>query len=133
MTDLEVVDTEQQTDGLGRELDSRRRDEERLEDVFFQDVRDRSLQYVNKNHCVSIRAHQHTFQDPHPATKGEEEERKKERRKGGRTLRTLIPAVISPLACLFLSSVTIAMGFSPAFSARVVGMTSSASAKAWKQ
>ena len=49
------------------------------------------------------------------------------------TVRTLIPAFLSPSACRFRSSVTIAIGFSPAFSASVVGMTSSASAYAWKQ
>lgn len=46
---------------------------------------------------------------------------------------TLIPAVFSPRACLFRSSVTMDMGFKPAFSARVVGITSKASANAWKQ
>ena len=32
---------------------------------------------------------------------------------------TLIPAVFSPWACLFLSSVTVPIGLRPAFSARV--------------
>lgn len=49
------------------------------------------------------------------------------------TFLTLIPAFLSPIACLFLSSVTMEIGFRPAFSASVVGMISSASAKAWKQ
>lgn len=49
------------------------------------------------------------------------------------TFLTLIPAFFSPRACLFRNSVTIAIGFKPAFSASVVGMTSSASANAWKQ
>lgn len=49
------------------------------------------------------------------------------------TFLTLIPAFFSPRACLFRNSVTMAIGFNPAFSASVVGMTSSASAKAWKQ
>ncbi|KAJ0856533.1 hypothetical protein HanRHA438_Chr13g0579511 [Helianthus annuus] len=42
---------------------------------------------------------------------------------------TLIPALISPCACLLRSSVTITIGFKPAFSANVYGTTSSASAK----
>lgn len=46
------------------------------------------------------------------------------------TLRTLMPVVISPRECLFLSSVTVAIGFSPAFSARVIGITSNAEANA---
>lgn len=37
--------------------------------------------------------------------------------------RTLIPAVISPLACRLRSSVTVAIGFKPAFSANVDGIT----------
>ena len=41
-----------------------------------------------------------------------------------------MPAVLNPLACLFLNSVTVAMGLSPAFSANVDGMTSKESAKA---
>ena len=49
------------------------------------------------------------------------------------TLRMLMPAFFSPSACRLRSSVTMAIGLSPAFSARVVGMTSSASAYAWKQ
>ena len=49
------------------------------------------------------------------------------------TVRTLIPAFFSPSACRFRSSVTIAIGFNPAFSASVVGITSSASAYACKQ
>jgi hypothetical protein len=49
------------------------------------------------------------------------------------TFLTLIPAFLSPIACLFLNSVTIEIGFKPAFSANVVGITSRASAKAWKQ
>jgi hypothetical protein len=59
----------------------------------------------------------------------EEEEGKKK----GRTFLTLIPAFLSPIACLFLNSVTIEIGFNPAFSASVVGITSKASAYAWKQ
>lgn len=47
-------------------------------------------------------------------------------------MRTLIPAVLKPLACLFLKSVTVAIGLSPAFSAKVDGMTSNASANALK-
>ena len=43
---------------------------------------------------------------------------------------TLIPAVYSPLACLFLNSVTVAMGLRPAFSDKVYGTTSKASANA---
>merc|ERR1712012_533431 len=46
---------------------------------------------------------------------------------------TLIPAIFSPCACLFLSSVTVEMGFRPAFSARVNGMTSRASENWRKQ
>ena len=46
---------------------------------------------------------------------------------------TLIPAVYSPKACLFLKSVTVAIGFRPAFSANVYGITSKASANARKQ
>lgn len=49
------------------------------------------------------------------------------------TLRTLIPAVFSPWACLLRSSVTVEMGLRPAFSARVEGMTSRASAYARTQ
>lgn len=43
------------------------------------------------------------------------------------TLRTLIPASLSPWACLLRSSVTVEMGLRPAFSASVEGMTSRAS------
>jgi hypothetical protein len=46
------------------------------------------------------------------------------------TLRTLIPAVVSPLAWRFLNSVTVAIGLRPAFSANVNGITSNASANA---
>ena len=46
---------------------------------------------------------------------------------------TLIPALCSPFACLFLSSVTVAIGLRPAFSAKVYGITSKASANALKQ
>ena len=49
------------------------------------------------------------------------------------TFRTLIPVFFSPLACLFLKSVTVAIGFNPAFSAKVKGITSMASAKDLKQ
>lgn len=49
------------------------------------------------------------------------------------TFFTLIPAFFSPIACLLRNSVTMAIGFNPAFSARVVGMISRASANAWKQ
>ena len=46
-------------------------------------------------------------------------------------LRTLMPKLALPVvACLFRSSVTISMGFKPAFSASVYGITSSASANA---
>ena len=44
-----------------------------------------------------------------------------------------MPAVSSPSACLVRRSVTVAMGFRPAFSAKVKGITSRASAKARKQ
>lgn len=44
-----------------------------------------------------------------------------------------MPADLKPLACLFLNSVTVAIGLRPAFSAKVDGMTSNASAKALKQ
>mmetsp|Transcript_30154 Transcript_30154/g.88181 ORF Transcript_30154/g.88181 Transcript_30154/m.88181 type:complete len:213 (+) Transcript_30154:3842-4480(+) len=47
---------------------------------------------------------------------------------------TLIPAPLTPsVACMRRSSVTISMGFIPAFSASVKGTTSSASAKALMQ
>jgi hypothetical protein len=46
------------------------------------------------------------------------------------TFRTFMPAFRSPRACRFRSSVTIAIGFNPAFSASVVGITSNASAYA---
>ena len=46
---------------------------------------------------------------------------------------TLIPAFFSPNLCLFLSSVTISTGFNPAFSAKVYGITSKASANPLKQ
>lgn len=49
------------------------------------------------------------------------------------TFLTFIPAVFSPCACLFRRSVTVAIGLSPAFSASVKGMTSSASANARMQ
>lgn len=49
------------------------------------------------------------------------------------TFRTLMPAVISPWAWRFLNSVTVAIELSPAFSARVKGMISRASAYALKQ
>lgn len=45
---------------------------------------------------------------------------------------TLIPVYFYPLLCLFLSSVTTIIGFIPAFSAKVNGMISSASAYALK-
>ena len=48
-------------------------------------------------------------------------------------LLKLIPAFFSPLACLFLSSVTIFIGLKPAFSANVYGITSKASAYALTQ
>lgn len=49
------------------------------------------------------------------------------------TFRTLIPAWVSPRACLFLSSVTVEMGLRPAFSDRIAGITSRDSAKAlWR-
>lgn len=46
------------------------------------------------------------------------------------TFRTLIPAFTSFCAWRFLNSVTVAIGFNPAFSANVYGITSSASANA---
>ena len=49
------------------------------------------------------------------------------------TFLTLMPAVLSPFACLFLNSVTTEIGLSPAFSASVDGITSMASAKALTQ
>mmetsp|Transcript_11668 Transcript_11668/g.18987 ORF Transcript_11668/g.18987 Transcript_11668/m.18987 type:complete len:285 (+) Transcript_11668:69-923(+) len=48
-------------------------------------------------------------------------------------VRTLIPAVAHPSACWRRSSVTILIGFKPAFSAKVYGTTSKASAKALTQ
>ena len=50
-----------------------------------------------------------------------------------RTLRTLMPYVRCPCAWWFRSSVTVEIGFSPAFSANVNGITSRASANARKQ
>lgn len=46
------------------------------------------------------------------------------------TFLTLMPAVMSPWACRLRSSVTVAIGLSPAFSASVEGITSSALANA---
>jgi hypothetical protein len=46
------------------------------------------------------------------------------------TFLTLMPAVMSPCACRLRSSVTVAIGLSPAFSASVEGITSSALANA---
>ena len=47
---------------------------------------------------------------------------------------TLMPSWTLPnMACLFLNSVTISIGFNPAFSAKVYGITSNASAKAFTQ
>ncbi len=46
------------------------------------------------------------------------------------TLRTLIPDDLNPQACLFLKSVTVAIGLRPAFSANVMGITSNDSAYA---
>ena len=46
------------------------------------------------------------------------------------TLRTLIPALVSPRACLLRSSVTVEIAFNPAFSAKIEGITSNASANA---
>ncbi len=46
---------------------------------------------------------------------------------------TLIPWYFSPWLCLFLNSVTILIGFKPAFSAKVNGITSNASANALTQ
>lgn len=43
-------------------------------------------------------------------------------------LLKLIPAFLNPLACLVLNSVTTLIGFNPAFSANVNGITSKASA-----
>lgn len=45
---------------------------------------------------------------------------------------TLIPVQFSPLLCLFLNSVTTLIGFIPAFSAKVKGIISRASAYALK-
>lgn len=42
----------------------------------------------------------------------------------------MIPADLNPQACLFLKSVTVAIGLRPAFSAKVDGMTSNDSANA---
>jgi hypothetical protein len=63
----------------------------------------------------------------------EEEQEGEEKEEKRPTFLTLIPAFLSPIACLFLNSVTIEIGFKPAFSANVVGITSNASAYAWKQ
>jgi hypothetical protein len=49
------------------------------------------------------------------------------------TLRTLMPKVLPPWAWWLRSSVTVAIGLRPAFSASVNGMTFRASAKARKQ
>jgi len=46
---------------------------------------------------------------------------------------TWIPAFLLPNACKFLSSVTTLIGLSPAFSARVKGIISKASANAFTQ
>lgn len=46
------------------------------------------------------------------------------------TFFILIPALFYPFWCLFLNSVTTTIGFRPAFSARVNGITSSASPNA---
>ena len=63
-----------------------------------------------------------------------EREGERGRERGERiTFLTLIPAVFSPFACLFLSSVTTEMGLRPAFSASVAGITSMASANALTQ
>jgi len=43
---------------------------------------------------------------------------------------TEIPAFLNPSACFFLNYVTISIGFNPAFSAKVYGITSKASANA---
>lgn len=48
-------------------------------------------------------------------------------------LFTLIPVYISPSACLLRNSVTTDIGFNPAFSAKVYGITLSASANALTQ
>ena len=50
-----------------------------------------------------------------------------------RTMRMLIPAEVSPALCLLRSSVTICIGCRPAFSARVTGIISMASANALAQ
>lgn len=47
-----------------------------------------------------------------------------DRGEGEQTLRTLMPAILSPWACLLRSSVTVEIGFRPAFSASVEGITS---------
>ena len=62
-----------------------------------------------------------------------EKDRQRERERDGPTFLTLMPAVFSPFACLFLSSVTTEIGLRPAFSASVDGITSMASAKALMQ
>ena len=46
--------------------------------------------------------------------------------------RTFIPDPLSPLAWRFRKSVTVVIGFKPAFSAKVYGTISNASAYAWK-
>src|SRR6266404_6735897 len=103
-----VINFQEKCHRLCRELDRARRNQQRLYDVLFEDIRNLSL-ITTQHEC-------------HNMERGQEH-----------TLRTLMPALRSPSAWRLRSSVTIAIGLRPAFSASVVGITSSASAYAWKQ
>ena len=108
-----VIDLQEQRDCLCRELDGACRHQQWLDNILLQDIRDLSL-----------------FTNIDIVFKAKDTRRERKQR---RTFRTLMPALRSPSACRLRSSVTMAIGLSPAFSASVVGMTSSASAYAWKQ
>ena len=107
-----VIDFEDAPGGLSCQRYSRGGDQEGLDYILLEDVSDGALwgRRRRRRRWTVVTTHTHH-----------------------QTFLTLIPAVFSPWACLFLSSVTTAIGLSPAFSANVYGMTSIASANALKQ
>lgn len=103
----DIVDLQYHTNSLGGQLEGASRDQQRLNNIFFDHVRNSSL----KVHPKLDRDRRHYLTSLLL-----------------RTFLTLIPAVFSPFSCLFRSSVTMLMGFRPAFSESVKGTTSKASA-----
>lgn len=106
-----VVDLQDAADRLGGQGERADGDQQGLHHQLLHDVGDPSL--WGGGDSVTADGPSHT--------------RPRGRGGGGLTLRTLMPAILSPWACLLRSSVTVEMGFRPAFSASVEGMTSRAS------